>query len=138
MVMKKITDILEKLRVDDIVFSEKFPIDGTIDDIIEFLKNQGFEDIDERGSKDKVFNSKESKCFSCLEELQRIWFADTSKGKISKSNPIFVIRFFEDIKKVSSYSYSLYYLNNNRDVEFIVRDDKEDFLKELNKRFGWE
>ena len=30
--------VLEKLRVDDIVFDE-FPVDGTIDDAVKFLKN---------------------------------------------------------------------------------------------------
>ena len=134
--MKKLIDVLEKLKIDDIRI-DKFPINGTIEDVIEFLKEQGFEDIKQRGPKDNVFNSKESKCFTYIEELKRVWFADTSKKTISKENPIFVVKFFKDIKEVSSYEYNVYYLIN-KNVEFIVRNDKKEFLEELNKRFSWQ
>ena len=37
MVMKNLKDILEKLKVDDIVLTdEEFPIDGTLDDMAVF------------------------------------------------------------------------------------------------------
>lgn len=44
--MKALKDsILEKLKVDDISI-EDFPIDGTADDIVEFLEENGFKRID--------------------------------------------------------------------------------------------
>lgn len=45
--MKNLRDIiLEKLKVDDISLVKKeFPIDGTINEIIEFLKDAGFKKV---------------------------------------------------------------------------------------------
>ena len=85
--MRTIVDVLEKLKVDDISF-EKFPIDGTFDEIVKFLEEERFEDvqINNGASIDKEFNSEKSKCFTTLDfsAFKSIWFADTSKGEISK------------------------------------------------------
>ena len=131
--MKNLKDILvEKLKVDDIVLGEKFPIDGTVEDMIEFLEDAGFVPVEEnhnyKGSVDDIFDYNNTKCF--LKENKRFWFADTSKEKISKSNPIFFIVMPEKIFKV-------YYCNNYNTID-IVEDNKKEFLKELNKRFSWE
>ena len=128
--------ILEKLKLDDIVF-DKFHTDKTLNDIIKFLEEQGFKDVSKRGPKDIIFNSKKSKCFIYIKELGKLWFADTSKENISKDNPIFTIKFIKDIKKVSDYLYSIYYLID-REVTYIVKEDKKAFIEELNKRFYWE
>lgn len=130
--MKNLKDILvEKLKVDDIVLNGKFPIDGTLDDIAKFLEDAGFVPAEEnhnyKGSVDDIFDYNNTKCF--LKESKRLWFADTSKEKISKSNPIFFIVMPEKIFKV-------YYCNNYDTID-IVENDKEKFLKELNKCFGW-
>ena len=129
--------ILEKLSIDSIMPDAEFPADGTLEEIIEFLKEQNFKDISKRGPKDILFNSEKSKCFTYLKEHERIWFADTSKEKISKKNPIFVIKINKDIKKVSGYLYSIYYLID-REVTYIVKNDKKAFIEELNKHFYWE
>ena len=43
MAMKNLKDsILEKLKVDDIVLIEEFPIDKDIEVIVDFLRDDGF------------------------------------------------------------------------------------------------
>ena len=129
--------ILEKLSIDSIMSDAEFPADGTLEEIIEFLKEQDFKDVSKRGPKDIIFNSKKSKCFIYIKELGKLWFADTSKENISKDNPIFTIKFIKDIKKVSNYLYSIYYLID-REVTYIVKEDKKAFIEELNKHFYWQ
>lgn len=127
--MKNLKDtILEKLKVDDITFNE-FPIDGSIEDMIEFLKENGFRFIKNEEKISVLFDSANSKCYTTYKN--RIWFADTSKEKISKDNPVFT--HVDDNHKL----YTVYFINNLDSVEHIVEDDKKEFLKELNKRFGW-
>ena len=128
--MKNLKDtILEKLKVDDIIpDKEKFPINGTIDDMIEFLKEEDFKEVKYhknytiseqlKKTNDKVF---------LIFENTRIWFVDTSKEKISEKNPIFYI-------DTESHMYSVYV---NSDIN-IVEDSKIAFLNELNKHFGWQ
>ena len=128
--------ILEKLKVDDILLDkEEFPIDGTLNDIIEFLKDNGFEYVECRGGIDEYFNKYKSKCF--YKNDVHLWFGDTSKEKISKKNPIFSYRFLFE-------SFGVYYCVQD-DVCWLVgenyensKENKKEFLEELNKRFGWE
>ena len=124
--------ILEKLKVDDITPDIEFPIDGTLDDIAKFLEDAGFVAAEEshnyKGTVDDIFDYNKSKCF--LKENIRFWFANTSKEKISKKNPIFFIEKSEKIFKV-------YYCNNYTTID-IVDNDKKEFLEELNKRFDWQ
>ena len=121
--------ILEKLKVDDIVVDDEFPIDGIFDDMIKFLEEEGFHYIDGSIVK-KAFNTAKSKCY--MLDSVSMWFADTSKGEISKNNPIFYIIHYSE-----AYEYRVYYIDNSDEVIDIVKDDKKAFLKELNKRFGW-
>jgi len=134
--MKNLKDaILEKLKVDDIVLEEKFPIDGTLDDMIKFLEGNGFKYVRCDGAIDKWFNKYKSKCF--YKNSERLWFADTSKEKISEDNPIFSYR-------VQHKSFTVYYCNQGI-VYWLAgetiensKENKEEFLRELNKRFGWQ
>lgn len=142
--LKNILDnvILEKLSIDSILLDIKFPIDGEIGDIIEFLKEEGFKDSTVKGREavDKIFDSKKFKCFT-LSGNDRIWFADTSKEKVSEKNPIFLITFPIPKNKIFTYTaykaYKVFYINNDH-IEYIIDDNKEKFLEELNKRFGWQ
>ena len=128
--MKNLKDVLEKLKVDDIVPDAKFPIDETEEDIIVFLKHEGFETIkQDTDFPSKVFNSKKGKCFYTSQN--RIFFADTSKRPISKNNPMFFIYCTFDY-------YNVYYVDEFDETVDIVRNNKKKFLEELNKRFGWE
>ena len=129
--MKTIIDILEKLKVDDIVF-EKFPIDGTVEKMIKFLKEQGFIDATESyGSLNDIFNTAKSKCFFIYpdDNTKRIWFVDTSEREICKENPVF---FIDPTYKY----YEVYYLNSSGHAT-IIDNSKKAFIEELNKRFGW-
>ena len=129
--MKELREvILEKLKVDDIVLTEKFPINGTVDDMIKFLKEQDFIHITNppNGLLSDTFNNKGGKYM--IVYIHTFYFADTSKGKISKDNPIFHISMPLGI-------FSVYYKGSNGSTIDIVENDKEAFLKELNKRFGW-
>ena len=128
--MQKIVDILEKLKVDDIILYEKFPIDGSIEDMIEFLKENNFKFIKNVDSVRVLFDSANSKCYTTYKD--KIWFADTSKEKISKKNPVFT-----HVGSKHINTYTVYFINNIGTVEHIVEDDKKAFMEELNKRFGW-
>ena len=131
--------ITERIRIDNIKIL-KFPIDGTYDDAIMFLKKQNFEEIYPDGYIEELANLAETKCFIHDSILNGfiIWFADTSKEDVSKDNPIFGIT-YESNKKII---YNVYYpknSNNEHSHEYIdiVENDKKEFLKLLNKQFGW-
>ena len=128
--MKTIADVLEKLRVDDISFEES-PIDGTVEEMAKFLEGQNFIDISMRhGSISGIFNDMKKKCVAKFGN--RFAFADTSKEKISKDNPIFYICLVDPVV------YSVYYKGNYDNAIDIVENDKKAFLEELNKHFNWQ
>jgi hypothetical protein len=120
--------IAERIRIDN-VKQVKFPIDDTIYEILEFLKEQGFKEVPNstRNTMSKMLNMERNKCFIAYNNT--IWFADTSKKEVSEDNPIFLIE-----KSSNTSSFSVYIPK-----KVIVNDDnKKEFLKELNKCFGWE
>ena len=132
--MKNLKDsILEKLKVDDIII-EKFPTGENLEDIIKFLKKEGFKEykIDNSNLVDS-FNKIKSKIFLLINEQsnRHLWFADTSKEKISEHNPVFYIHLNKYNK--SNSNFSVYTPSFN-----IVNNDKKAFLEELNKYFDWE
>ena len=134
--MKNLKDtILEKLKVDDIIPDAKFPIDKHLKEIVEFLKEQGFKDVNRRGSKDIIFNSEKSKCFTYIKDFSDrgiLWFADTTKEAISEKNPMFLI------KSIPNTSvFAVYYMISGEMI-YKTDNDKEEFLEELNKCFGWQ
>ena len=137
MEMKNLKDVLEKLKVDDIVLDTVFPINGTLNDIIEFLKDNGFKYVRCGGGIDEWFNGYKSKCFYKTEE--NLWFGDTSKEKISEDNPIFIYRILQNSFGVfyCDNSGNLYWLSGQKDKIKNSKENKREFLEELNKRFGW-
>ena len=127
--MKNLKDsILEKLRIDDINLNKEFPIDGTLKDIVEFLEEEGFQQV-EYGYVKTAFNGAKAKCF--MIDATTIRFADTSKREVSKDNPVFYI----DLG--NKKEYSVFYCSGGL-ITDIVEDDKKEFLQELNKRFDWQ
>ena len=137
--MKNLKDVLEKLSIDSIseklsidsivLTNKEFPINGTLEEIIEFLECNGFNSVVRGvGGVADMFNEYKSKCFYKKED--HLWFGDTKKEKISKDNPIFYISRIPDI-------FDVYYRDNSSWIINIVENDKKAFLKELNKRFGW-
>lgn len=122
--------IVERIRIDN-VKQVKFPIDDTIYEILEFLKEQGFKEVPNstRNTMSRMLNMERNKCFIAYNNT--IWFADTSKKEVSEDNPIFLI---EKSSNTNTSSFSVYIPK-----KVIVNDDnKKEFLKELNKCFGWE
>ena len=107
----------------------KFPIDGTIDEVVKFLERQGFEKIENKSylliHKSNKFNDTNSKSYMLDIDSTRIMFADTSKNNISEENPIF------------------YYDEPHKEYGIHVREhtgmitNENIFKDELNKRFGW-
>lgn len=127
--MKNLKEILlEKLSIDSITPDIEFPIDGTCDKILEFLKEQGFKEVANSTSDSisKILNIKRNKCFINYNNTT-IWFTDTSKKEVSEDNPIFLI---EKSSKASSFSVYI-------PKKVIVNNDKKAFLEELNKCFNW-
>ena len=138
MVMKNLKDVLEKLRVDDIVLPAKFPINGTVDDITKFLENNDFKLVHFNGAISEGFNKCKSKCF--YKNTTQLWFVDTSKEPIWEMNPIFTYR-------ILSNSFGVYYFDAVGRICWLTgelgkiknsKENREEFLEELNKRFGWE
>ena len=127
--MKSLKNILlEKLDI------HNFPDNlYKLEDVIEFLENNGFKHVEAIGNKDfdELLELKKSKCYTT--EDNRIWFADTSK-EISRKNPWFMIEFNR-----SNHYYNVWYWNEKEGSETIVSGDsifhRDNFLKELKKCF---
>jgi len=128
--MKDLYSIYEKLDINKVSLDDKFPIDGTLEDIAEFLEEEGFQQI-EYGYVKTAFNELKAKCF--MRDTTSIRFADTSRREVSKDNPIFYIHLG------NRKEYSVFYCGSDNDglIADIVENDKKEFLKELNKVFGW-
>ncbi len=131
--MKELTRyISEKLDINKINL-DSFPIDGTLDDIIKFLENQGyfgFSWLSETPSGwSKAFNYYKRKSF--FSKPEDIWgiaylkFADTTNKNIGKENSIYEIR-FDDDNKIFGTMY------NRQSIPI----SKEEFLERLNKQFN--
>lgn len=91
--------IVERIRVDNIKW-KKFPIDGSLNDVIEFLKYNGFEQSEYSNCYDWMslymddFHHKLPE-FEIVNGriLKAIVFANTSKHDISGNNPMWYILF---------------------------------------------
>ena len=135
--MNQLSDyITERIRIDNIRIL-KFPIDGTYDEVINFLKDAGFGGLPYKykisNTNDTInaFNTERSLLFygksifnGCI-----IRFANTSTEKISADNPMFEMWYNKNHK-----IYSLCITKG--DFEMVAVSDDE-FKKLLNKRFGW-
>jgi len=127
--MKNLKDsILEKLKVDDIILTKEFPIDGTLEDIAKFLEGQEFVRIKSGSIPSIIFNENNKRVF--INRPRDLWFADTSEKDICEDNPVFYIHLNKHNK--SNSNFSVYAPSFN-----IVNNNKKEFLEELNKRFGW-
>lgn len=127
--MKNLKDILEKLKVDDISF-EKFPTNGTIEDIIKFLKTEGFKEYQiSEGGIIPTFNKNKGKILLLSNySYDRVWFADTSKEKISEQNPVFLIIKNSGMK----FEWKCF-----REDYMTIFSNKYKVIDLMNKKFGW-
>ena len=129
--------ITERIRVDNIKRPE-FPINGTLDDVVKFLKEQGFKEIKDLPyftlytNYVVPFNKYKDKCFAIEVDGTNtgiIYFADTSKDKISKSNILYIIRLYPAthemiVRKIWGDGGNMY-----------VFLDKGEFKKEMESYF---
>ena len=125
--MKPINNyIVERIKIDNIKHQE-FPIDGKIDDIVDFLQNQGFSRIQPNTTINlrSQFNIAETKCF--VVERTTIWFADTSKNNGGDHSPVFSI-------ECLSQKQGWYYIWGYNSMNAV---DKEEFLEAINKQFDF-
>lgn len=114
---------------------DKFPVDGTLNEIIEFLKRQGYEEYFwfSQTPKDWIrsFNDHHEKCFFYNPKnaigYEYIKFANTSETKISKNHPIYQIC-IEPSTNTKSYAI----LIPNHDSIDISKDY---FIREIDTYF---
>lgn len=133
--MKNLKDVLEKLKVDDIVLTEEFPIHGTMQDAINFLKFKGFTEIKHHDVRHyfeyiEDFNKAGKKCFMVQTNGfggNIIWFGDTRRNNISDDNRLYMITFY------AQHNEFEYYENINKSSEHIRTNDFEKELKEFFK-----
>jgi hypothetical protein len=140
--MNQLNDyIFERIRIDNIRIL-KFPIDGTYDEVIIFLKEAGFGELPYkyRMGKYKIrnevdtihaFNTERSLLFYgwAIPEGCIIRFADTSTEKISVDNPMFEIWYDKNHKR-----YAFWITKEDSKMHTASYDE---FKKLLNKQFGW-
>ena len=129
--------ITERIRVDNIKHPE-FPINGNTEEIVDFLKERGFEEIKDLPHLPMytdyvtVFNNTyKNKCFGVmvdsLSKRNIICFADTSRKKISESNMLYMI------KDGSAYAQYRKIWDIGDAYELL---DEDEFEKEMKSYFG--
>ena len=133
--MKNIVDIYEKLKVDDIVLNnEEFPINGTFDEMIDFLKEYDFKEVKYDFDKHflysesiRDFNNKHKRVFIANREEGEIIFADTSREEISAKNLMYSI-----VPMIDEYTGRCL---RNEDTTFSNKYTEKEFAKEMKKYF---
>ena len=110
--MNSLSDyIVERIRIDNIKL-EEFPVDGTYDEVVDFLERCGFNKIKDDShymfNNAKKFNQEHKLCFSCetSDSYSYVIFADTTKSNISDKNRLYCINFDPNKKyHISSYRF---------------------------------
>ena len=133
MAMKNLKDVLEKLKVDDIMLpGENFPIDGTFDEMIEWLKYNDFVE-DSNISRNfrklvQTYNAMHKKIFLVcdLDNRMQIRIANTIKATISASNPVISINFYE--------KFIEYMISWPTGFDIINQEECNDWIKKILKR----
>ena len=136
--MKPINDyIVERIRVDNM--KQEFPNVHSADEILDFLKKQGFKEIPDTydfyylGQYVDVFDDKRKKLVIRYTEGKfcTINFADTSRSDISDDNPMFTIDFYKD--GIVKYHITT---NDNMPGMWTGKNvDRPEFEKEIEKFF---
>lgn len=129
--MKTLKDsILEKLDINKVNLNGDFPINGRLDDMIEFLENAGFKKVLSYGSWNQTFENFKNRKVKCF--------------AVDGSEPVTI----EIIDRSNSkFKNKLFYIKLHSDDKYNVFDDittaksgwdcravsKEEFLKELSE-----
>lgn len=137
--MKSIDNyILERLNPRNLgpELIKEFPIDGSIEQIVNFLKSRGFKHADGIDKGDYYsfnnvclkLNKLKSKVYLIDQSAGWIRFADTKNNKIDEDNPIYCIK--------SGSSRNTYAVERHGWWETYITDPKE-FLKQITNKFDF-
>lgn len=135
--------ITEKLDINNVnLNSNGFPFKGTLNEMVEFLKQYGFEDLSDRIKREDLrcfyvesFEMKHKRGYTIIprgrkvDQPMHLVFADTSKKEISKNNELFCIDISSDNKKPFNIQHHWGYSNDCKSVY----DDKE--LQNIFKKY---
>jgi hypothetical protein len=119
--------IVERIRIDNIR-SSKFPDNGDLNQIKEFLLDRGFTETRKYhffSGLLQEFNKQSGRVFAFM--ANGIHFADTTGAKISENNPIYVVTCSGALKGYWTEYSSAWENWLNKDV----------FMREINERFGF-
>lgn len=128
--MKNLQEVYEKLSIDNIILDKKFPIDGTVEDMIKFLEDKGFKEVPNQPSWNKTFTNYRNynvKCFAVQKTRPVIIEI------INRSNPKLKNKLFH-LWPNADNKYNIF--NNITTAEGIQdarKVSKEEFLKELSE-----
>ena len=127
--MKTIVDVLEKLKVDDIIF-DKFPIDGTLEEMMKFLIDHRYKEIPYKTDwNDTVVAFKKANKSSIMidrcddNSIEAIEFIDKSNNKFKDT--LFTVEDFDDD--------ICYYIIDIKNLKTI--NDKNAFAEMMNNLF---
>ena len=154
MYMKQLSEWLSTKVVKPLKHNLGFPDKPNYDEILEFLESKGFIIMEYDGSTlyDVIMhiakNAKISSAplvfttehtFSNRSTERHTWIRICNNGNISKNNPIFLLRLFRDDESLVPVLNSL----GIGAIEINEADRKEiksysEFVKLINKQFGWE
>lgn len=139
--MRSLIDILEKLDINKVSLNDKFPIDGSLDEIKTFLLRNQFSmlsgHVDSWADVLNEFKKVKGNSWMCQQSDDLndndgfIWSIKigNSDRPFSKNNPLFT---FNKGSKQRKDNYIIWTEDSNKKIRFL---DKEEWLKLLNKQF---
>lgn len=130
--MKELTDyIIEKLDISNVNLNSEFPIDASFNEMIDFLKSYGFEELKSLNTGwygvILVFNkhNKGKYYMFTTSGADSLKFADMSQGEISNNTPLYHIRKTPGKAREFLLSY--------KNGDMVKHISKEDFISLIYK-----
>jgi len=151
--MKLLTEYLNNKIKDTKYLDDSFPTRPNYNEILDFLKKQNFKlinydigntlidvmyDIEHAAKKSKtpLLYVTDEDFLDKASNKKYTWIRLCNYGKISKDNPIFLLRLFRDddscCPKIGAGTIEIN-LSNRIEIETY-----DEFVKIVNKQFGWE
>ena len=161
--MKQITEYFSKEKISSMPIDEylstkvakpmtrnfgEFPIEPDVEKIVEFLRNQGFAEVDHR------FGHMAINELSCTHKYENrfvydiftsdnhthdsYWVRFCKAGEITKETPAFFCKYNTKVdKRLYETSFVCEHIDNG--YEFYIKkwNDFDSFREEVNKYFGW-
>ena len=135
--MKNLKDVLEKLSIDNIVPDKEFPINGTVEDIVKFLIENGYKEI----PYEKFWETTIDKFLDFANTIGKCFMANDFGSDtvclsfMDKSNHEFKNILFNIIEDSNKYQYNILNIETAVDEEDAKIINKSQFLKRVNKLF---